>query len=155
VLEYPEASSAAASAVMRGNRKRDSKPELAIRSLVHAAGLRYRANLLVRLEPGRSVRPDMVFPGRRLVVFIDGCFWHGCAKHGTKPRTNAAYWEAKIARNRTRDARNTADLERNGWTVIRVWEHEAHYEAARKIGRVARLAAHRRVKSKRPKAEVT
>ena len=68
------------------------------------------------------VRPDFVFRARRLVVFVDGCFWHGCPRHGTRPKGNAAFWRAKFRRNRARDRRDTRNLRRAGWRVIRLWE---------------------------------
>lgn len=71
-----------------------------------------------------SVRPDFVFPKRKTAVFVDGCFWHGCPKHATQPRTNAKFWREKIAGNRARDRRVNRTLRADGWTVIRVWEHE-------------------------------
>jgi DNA mismatch endonuclease, patch repair protein len=71
-----------------------------------------------------QVRPDFVFRGRRLVVFVDGCFWHGCPRHGTRPRANAAFWRAKFRRNQARDRRDTRRLRRQGWRVLRLWEHE-------------------------------
>lgn len=69
------------------------------------------------------VRPDFVFRARRLVVFVDGCFWHGCPRHGTQPKGNAAFWRAKFRRNRERDGRDTRNLRRAGWQVLRLWEH--------------------------------
>lgn len=71
-----------------------------------------------------SVRPDFVFPKRKTAVFVDGCFWHGCPKHATQPRTNAKFWREKIAGNRARDRRVNSALRKRGWTVVRVWEHE-------------------------------
>jgi DNA mismatch endonuclease (patch repair protein) len=71
-----------------------------------------------------QVRPDFVFAARRLAVFVDGCFWHGCPRHGTRPRGNAAFWRAKFRRNRARDRRDTRRLRRGGWKVLRLWEHE-------------------------------
>jgi DNA mismatch endonuclease (patch repair protein) len=70
------------------------------------------------------MRPDFVFAGRRLAVFVDGCFWHGCPRHGTRPRGNAAFWREKFRRNRARDRRDTRRLRRAGWRVLRLWEHE-------------------------------
>ena len=70
------------------------------------------------------VRPDFVFAARRLAVFVDGCFWHGCPRHGTRPRGNAAFWREKFRRNRARDRRDTRRLRREGWRVVRLWEHE-------------------------------
>jgi DNA mismatch endonuclease (patch repair protein) len=74
-------------------------------------------------EPFR-VRPDFVYRTRRLVIFVDGCFWHGCPRHGTKPKGDAAFWRAKFRRNRERDRRDTRNLRLAGWIVVRLWEHE-------------------------------
>jgi DNA mismatch endonuclease (patch repair protein) len=93
-----------------------------LRSALHRDGLRFRKNVLLRVE-GLAVRPDIVFPGRRVAVFVDGCFWHRCPQHGESPRSNVSYWEAKLARNAARDhAVNTA-LTAAGWRVVRIWEH--------------------------------
>ena len=71
-----------------------------------------------------KVRPDFVFRDRRLAVFVDGCFWHGCPIHATQPKTNAKFWRTKIARNQARDVLVTRTLRRAGWRVLRIWEHE-------------------------------
>ena len=76
-----------------------------------------------------QVRPDFVFADRRLVIFVDGCFWHGCPRHGTRPRGNAAFWRAKFRGNRARDRRDTRRLRREGWQVLRLWEHELRAKA--------------------------
>jgi DNA mismatch endonuclease (patch repair protein) len=109
---------------MRGNRSVDTRPELAVRSLLHRRGFRFRKNMALRIEDVR-VKVDIVFPSRRVAVFIDGCFWHGCPEHGRVPRVNRTYWGAKLARNVERDATNASRLQRAGWTVLRYWEHEA------------------------------
>ena len=110
---------------MRANRRRDTSPELAVRRLLHAAGLRFRVDLPLRDGGGRAVRPDIVFTRRRIAIFIDGCFWHGCPEHGRKPGgANEGYWGAKIARNRERDAEHVARLTTAGWHVMRFWEHD-------------------------------
>ena len=75
------------------------------------------------------VRPDFVFRARRLVVFVDGCFWHGCPRHGTQPQGNAAFWRAKFRRNQERDRRDTRNLRRAGWKVVRLWEHALRVKA--------------------------
>ncbi|WP_307293687.1 very short patch repair endonuclease [Microbacterium natoriense] len=118
---------------MQANRRRDTKPERAIRSLLHAEGFRYRCDLRIDLAAGR-VRPDIVFTRRRIAVFVDGCFWHCCPVHGAPPRVNTSYWAPKLQRNVERDARNTRMLETEGWTVIRIWEHEDPQVAAFRIG---------------------
>lgn len=116
---------------MRGNRKTDTKPEIALRSALHHRGLRFRKNY--RPEPDIFCRVDIVFRAARVAVFVDGCFWHGCREHGTQPRTNANYWSAKIARNIERDRANDALLAERGWQVIRIWEHEPADAAAVRI----------------------
>ena len=108
---------------MRAIRRRDTGPELEIRSLLHRAGLRYRVDR--RIGTGRSApRPDIVFTKQHVAVFIDGCFWHQCPEHATMPKANHAFWEAKLRRNVERDRENDAALGAMGWTVLRFWEHE-------------------------------
>jgi DNA mismatch endonuclease (patch repair protein) len=109
---------------MQANRRRDTKPELALRSALHRAGFRYRCDFRIDLLNGR-VRPDIVFTRKKVAVFVDGCFWHCCPEHGAQPSVNRSYWSPKLARNVERDARNTALLTEAGWTVLRVWEHES------------------------------
>lgn len=115
------------SAVMARVRGKDTGPELALRRALHARGLRYR--LHDRTLPGR---PDIVFAGPRLVVFVHGCFWHGhtCARGARAPKANAAYWAAKIDRNRTRDARALNDLSEHGISALVIWECETRDTAA-------------------------
>jgi DNA mismatch endonuclease (patch repair protein) len=71
-----------------------------------------------------AVRPDFVFRQARLALFVDGCFWHGCPKHGTQPKGNRAFWKNKFSRNKARDILVTKTLRRSGWRVLRIWEHE-------------------------------
>lgn len=125
------ASSPSTRATMQGNRRRDTKPEMAVRRAVHGLGLRYLVD--ARPLPELNRRADLVFRGARVAVFVDGCYWHGCPAHGTRARTNAEYWGAKIQRNRARDRDTDARLVAEGWTVIRVWEHEDAHEAAERI----------------------
>jgi DNA mismatch endonuclease (patch repair protein) len=124
---------------MQGNRRADTRPELALRSALHRRGLRYR--LHDAPEADLRCRADVVLRSSRVAVFVDGCFWHGCPEHGTKPTTNSAYWNPKIERNVLRDLRNSSALEARGWTVIRVWEHEDPELAA---GRIIEAVASRR-----------
>jgi DNA mismatch endonuclease, patch repair protein len=116
---------------MQGNRGRDTKPETALRSSLHARGLRFRKNT----RPDRAVkcRADIVFARARLAVFVDGCFWHRCPQHGVSPRTNDQYWSAKLDRNVARDRANDQALGKAGWHVLRVWEHEDAAKAADQI----------------------
>lgn len=119
----------AASASMRSNRRRDTGPELALRKLLHAQGLRYRVDAPIRTER-RLVRPDVVFTRRRLAVFVDGCFWHQCPLHGTRPKDPTGYWLPKLQRNVERDLQTTEALRHDGWAVLRIWEHVPAAEAA-------------------------
>lgn len=114
---------------MRGNRKRDTGPELKLRSLLHRGGLRFRVNHEL-IVPGLRVRPDIVFVARRVAVFVDGCFWHSCRWHGTRPRVNTHYWLPKLARVKARDRKVRRLLTRAGWTVLRLWEHVPPERAA-------------------------
>lgn len=108
---------------MRANPRRDTKPEIALRSFLHRRGLRFRKDYSVRLAE-RTVRPDIVFTRYRVAVFVDGCFWHCCPIHGTSPRSNAEYWGPKLEGNVARDRAVNEQLRNAGWTVIRAWEHE-------------------------------
>ena len=129
---YPAPSSEAVSSVMRGNRKTDSRPEAALRRELYARGLRYRKNPPIRTSVG-VVRPDLTFPGQKVAVFVDGCFWHSCPLHGNVPGTNRDYWATKLNRNRERDHIVTAAMAADGWTVVRVWEHEPLTDAAKTV----------------------
>ena len=98
------------------------------------SGWRRQRPIVGRADGGRfRVRPDFVFSARRLAVFVDGCFWHGCPRHGTRPRGNAAFWRAKFRRNQERDRRNSRHLRRAGWKVLRLWEHELKPKARRAL----------------------
>ncbi|MEU9018192.1 very short patch repair endonuclease [Actinomadura sp. NPDC048394] len=125
------ASSAANRRSMLGNRNRDTSPELALRSLVHAAGLRYR--VAAKPLPGMRRTADLVFRPTRVAVFIDGCFWHGCPEHFVPPKTNPEYWRGKIGRNVERDRDTDARLAEAGWLVLRFWEHEPADHCARTV----------------------
>jgi DNA mismatch endonuclease (patch repair protein) len=116
---------------MQGNRRRDTEPEMAVRRLVHAAGLRYRVD--AKPLPELNRRADVVFTRARVAVFIDGCFWHGCPEHGTAARTNSTYWAAKIEGNKARDIDTDQRLVDAGWTVIRAWEHDDPDAVAREV----------------------
>ena len=122
------ATSPAVRAVMRGNRRRDTAPELKVRRLLHSMGMRYLVD--VAPIPGSRRRADLVFRGPRVAVFIDGCFWHACPQHGMTPRTNTAFWDEKLRRNRERDAETDELLTRAGWLVMRFWEHQDPQEVA-------------------------
>ncbi|WP_437059679.1 very short patch repair endonuclease [Streptomyces sp. enrichment culture] len=118
---------------------KDTACELAVRRLLHAAGLRYRVEYPV---PGMARRRiDVAFTSVKVAVLIDGCFWHGCPEHATQPRSNAEWWRQKLDRNMARDAETTEHLRSAGWEVLRFWEHEAPEDVAL---RVAAAVARRR-----------
>lgn len=116
---------------MQANRRRDTKPELAIRRILHARGLRYRTDV----RPDRSIRrhADIVFTKAKIAVFVDGCFWHGCPEHFIPPKANADYWAQKIEGNQKRDANTNDVLKDAGWTVLRFWEHDDPASSADRI----------------------
>lgn len=116
---------------MRANKRRDTKPELALRSVLHARGLRFRVDSVP--FKGLRIRADLVFSKAKIAVFVDGCYWHGCPEHFIMPKTNEDYWSAKIKRNKDRDEATDVSLAEAGWDSIRVWEHEDPSEAADKI----------------------
>ncbi|MEQ9501589.1 MAG: DNA mismatch endonuclease Vsr [Deltaproteobacteria bacterium] len=117
----PKPSSPEAEARMRRTQRRDTKCEVEIRRRLHARGLRYRVDR--RVLDGLRRRADIVFGPRRVAVFVDGCFWHGCPLHATWPKANATFWKEKINTNRTRDRDTDRRLVDAGWMVVRVWEH--------------------------------
>jgi DNA mismatch endonuclease (patch repair protein) len=116
------ASSPEVRASMRGNRGRDTEPELRLRALLHARGLRYRVGSRPLPEWPRTA--DIVFPRARVAVFVDGCYWHGCPEHHRPAKRNADFWRTKITDNQRRDADTNRTLADRGWTVVRCWEHE-------------------------------
>ena len=126
------------SSCMSKIRGRDTNPELMLRRLTFRAGLRYRVK--TRL-PGR---PDMVFTVERVAIFVDGCFWHRCPRHSTRPATNAAFWERKLGRNVQRDLEVTRALRREGWLVLRFWEHDVRGRPESLVGRVQQVLLRRR-----------
>ncbi len=115
-------------------RGRDTHPERLLARRLWGKGLRYR------LHAGSPVgRPDIVFPGKRTAVFIDGCFWHGCPDHYVRPNARSEFWATKLRSNVERDVAQTRALEQAGWTVLRFWEHEvwvALGECVRHVGAV-------------------
>lgn len=106
------------SEIMRRVKGKNTKPEIAVRSVLHRRGLRYRLDYPL---PGK---PDIVFVRARVVVFVDSCFWHGCPLHLRMPKSNEEYWRSKIARNVERDAKINAEYARSEWRQLRFWEHD-------------------------------
>ena len=129
------------SAVMSAIRSRgNAATELRLIAIFRAHGItgwRRGATLRWKADDAKlkafRVRPDFVFRARKLAVFVDGCFWHGCPLHATQPKTNAAFWRKKIAANRTRDRLVTRTLRARGWTVLRIWQHELKPANARRL----------------------
>lgn len=114
---------------MQANRGRDTAPELALRSLLHQAGMRFRVDLALPFD--RRRRADIVFTRVGLYVFVDGCFWHGCPEHFVMPKTRRDFWAAKIEGNRARDRDTDQRLHNAGLSVVRIWEHSPPNEAVR------------------------
>jgi DNA mismatch endonuclease (patch repair protein) len=102
--------------------RRDTRPELEIRRRIHRLGYRYRVNHPLPGLPRR--RADLTFTPKRVVVFVDGCFWHACPEHATSPKNNGAWWAEKLKLNVERDRETDGVLRLAGWNVIRIWEHE-------------------------------
>ena len=119
-------------------RGRNTKPETLLRSALHAQGFRFRLHR--RDLPGS---PDIVFVSRKVAVFVDGCFWHGCPTHGAKPATNRRFWSEKIETNRKRDKAATRKLRALGWQVIRIWEHDLKKDIPRVIKSIERIVIRR------------
>lgn len=112
-------------------RGQNTRPELLLRTALWAARLRYRVHAETPVG-----KPDLIFPGPRVAVFIDGCFWHGCPFHYVRPRSRIDHWAAKLRVNVERDRRQTLELETLGWRVVRVWEHEIYEAIAEVVERI-------------------
>ncbi|MGV9425239.1 very short patch repair endonuclease [Streptomyces sp. NPDC003656] len=126
---------------------KDTNAELAVRRLLHAAGMRYRVEYPV---PGMARRRiDVAFTRTKVAVLIDGCFWHGCPLHATQPKANAEWWRNKLDRNMARDRETTEHLTAQGWTVLRFWEHEAPEEVTARV----RATVEQRLAERAPKGE--
>lgn len=118
----------------------NTKPEKLLRTELWKRGLRYRLDTKVPIG-----RPDLVFPKHRLVVFIDGCFWHGCPTHYVRPRSRDVFWADKLCVNVERDRRHTLLLESAGWRVIRLWEHEITNDLETAVARIVESVQNRYV----------
>lgn len=132
----PEVPTASTARRMSRQRTRNTAVETALRQALHARGLRYRLHR--RPIEGLRREADIVFVAAKVVIMVDGCFWHGCPIHGTWPKSNAEWWRTKIEKNRTRDRETDERFAAEGWMVLRVWEHEAAAEAADRISPVIR-----------------
>jgi len=131
IPDPPKASSKHVRSSMRGNRSIDTKPEMLVRMGLYKLGLRYRVHY--RLEG----KPDIVFTKKRLAIFIDGCYWHGCPKCYKEPKTNTEYWSKKIARNKQRALTVNKMLRTQGWDVLRIWEHEVLANTGNVVKRIS------------------
>ncbi|MET8773532.1 very short patch repair endonuclease [Nocardia sp. NPDC004654] len=130
MIERPR-TDAATSARLARQQRSGTAPELALRRELHRRGLRYfvdRAPLR-----GQRRRADVVFPRRKVAVYVDGCFWHSCPEHATYPKNNAEWWATKLAGNVARDRATDATLHAAGWQVVRIWEHENPAAAADRV----------------------
>jgi DNA mismatch endonuclease, patch repair protein len=116
--------------------QRDTAPEVALRSELHRRGLRFRVDRAP--VPGVRSRADVVLGPARVAVYVDGCFWHLCPEHGTRPKANADFWDRKLKRNSERDAETNRRLQEHGWAVLRIWEHEDPVEAADRVEKLVR-----------------
>ncbi|MRK01372.1 DNA mismatch endonuclease Vsr [Aeromicrobium sp. S22] len=126
---------------MSAQKRQGTLPEMLIRQALHADGYRYRIGYPVPGAPRRSI--DIAFPGQKVAIFVDGCFWHGCPTHATSPKSNAEWWRLKIDRNRERDLETNSLLVNDGWTVCRLWEHEPVGDAVTRIEALLQVPAGR------------
>jgi len=134
-MKHPDA---ARSRLMARVKRKDTAPELALRKALWAMGLRYR------LHPKLPGTPDLSFPTAKVAIFVDGCFWHGCPLHGSRPKTNADFWLQKLARNRARDTAADVALARLSWKSVRLWEHQLRrHEVNKTANGVARIIERR------------
>lgn len=117
-------------------RGRDTEPELLLRRHLWAEGIRYRIHF--RSVAGRA---DLAFPAQKVLVFVDGCQWHGCPRHYVHPRTRQDFWDQKLRSNVDRDRRQTRTLEESGWRVLRIWEHEVFEEPIKNYRRILKALA--------------
>lgn len=144
VPAHPGSTGEAVSRRMSTLKRKDNDAELAVRRLLHSAGYRFRVHLPAPGLPRRKI--DIAFTRAKVAVFVDGCFWHSCPDHGTRPSANRAWWETKLATNRDRDLDTTRHLERLGWLVLRAWEHESPVQV---VGRVVAVLPPRRDRDSR------
>lgn len=126
-------------------RQKGTDAEVALRRELYRSGLRYRVDYEVLRKPRRVA--DVAFPGLRIAIFVDGCFWHGCPEHATWPKQNAEFWRQKIDTNRLRDVDTNSRLRSIGWIVLRFWEHESPIAAAETVAQAVAMATVKRCTS--------
>lgn len=124
---------------MSRTRSRDNLSELRLRSWLFREGIRFRVHY--KAIPGARFTVDIALTRRRIAIFLDGCFWHGCPIHGSTPKNNGAWWARKFAENQARDLRVNNQLAALGWTVIRIWEHEPFEELTHRIRHLLAVAS--------------
>ena len=134
--------SKAVSGAMRSMPEHSTAPEMAVRRRLFANGLRYRVQYPVPGAPRRSI--DIAFPGKKIAVFIDGCFWHGCSEHRNIPAHNRDWWQNKIDQNRSRDRDTDEKLRAAGWLVLRYWEHDSTERIVSEIHEVIEMQENHR-----------
>ncbi|GBE17187.1 very short patch repair protein [bacterium BMS3Abin15] len=122
------------SEIMSKVRGKDSKIEIEFRKKLWKAGLRYRKN-----PTNYFGKPDLALKKHRVVIFIDSCFWHGCKKHGSMPRTRKKFWETKIKRNKQRDKEVNRYYKKERWSILRVWEHEIEKDLDKAINKIIKF----------------
>ena len=118
---------------------RDTKPEILLRKTLWLLGARYR------IRSKLTGKPDIVFPGSRIAVFVDGCQWHCCPRHWVRPKTNTDFWDSKFDTNRKRDKTVNKILSAEGWQVMRFWEHDVMRNAEQVASRICRAQAERSI----------
>jgi DNA mismatch endonuclease, patch repair protein len=133
--DVPVVARTSRSLLMGRVRRTGTAPELYLRRALHRSGLRYR----LASGAGLPGTPDLAFRRAHVAVFVDGCFWHGCPKHGTVPKTNTKFWTAKIRRNRQRDRHVDQALRDMGWKVVRVCEDQVRTRSTKIVSRIQRL----------------
>lgn len=120
----------ARSRIMRGAKSKDTRPELRLRKALWKKGLRYRTHYKL------SGSPDIVFPSKRVAIFVHGCFWHFCAQHGHIPSTNRGFWRKKLERNKQRDKENVKELRKQGWHTLTIWEHDVNNSLQKAVKKI-------------------
>jgi DNA mismatch endonuclease (patch repair protein) len=134
ILYIPKPTSLAAKHRMEVTKSKNTKPEIELRSALCALGInRYRVDY--KFSDLRR-KADIVFVRKKVAIFVDGCFWHGCPKHGTWPKANARFWRTKIEKNKERDIDTNKKLRAAGWKVIRIWEHEDMNKTAKNLMKI-------------------
>ena len=124
------------SKIMSKIRGKNTKPEIALRKALFRQGYRYSLNYRFK---ELNFKPDIVMVSRKTCIFIDGCFWHMCPKCYRPPKSNKKYWVPKIERNRERDRQQNRFLRKNGWKVIRIWEHEIKNNHKKTIDKISKI----------------